>query len=716
MRVGSVEGNNNVRSLEELRISALDTLRRGAGDPEAFFRSGQLEAIESLCFDRKRLLLVQRTGWGKSVVYFTATKLLRAGGSGPTLIISPLLALMRNQLEMAERMGLRAERLDSDNQKIEGEWDRIYGALDGDEVDVLFISPERLTNASFRERVEEQLFSRLGMLVVDEAHCISDWGHDFRPHYRLITQLVRFLAPNVPMLATTATADERVVEDVGAQLGGIEVVRGPLARESLYLDVVAGLSYAERLAWLSRGLSGGNLPGSGIIYALTTRDANVVADWLRSRGIDAYAYHGGIDSAVRAEREQQLLHNELKVLVATSALGMGYDKGDLGFVIHFQGAQSVVHYYQMVGRAGRALEKAFCVLLTSSEEHEIIDFFVRNALPSHELVAAVLNAVVEEPHSTAMLTAAINEPRSKVDHTVQFLALETPSPIVRIGSRWSRTAVPYAYPFERVRELAKRRVEERALMLEYARGENCFMQFLAQSLGDLDIPPCGRCRVCVGKVLVDVGDIGEESETAEDFINHREIVLRPRKLWPEGGLPQYGFPSARKIANELQAEEGRALAYFQLGRIGRRLRSEKYERKPPRFSEATVAEAADLIDAWSPQPPPQWIVPMPSLNRPTLVPEFADRLGEKLGLPVHHAVHKFLATEEQKAMQNSSFQAKNLDGCLEVVSFPGMEHAGLFVDDMCDSGWTVAVVVALLRRAGAGIVYPFTLSKTSGRE
>jgi len=704
------------QSRDEFRALALRAMRDGTGSPSADFRLGQLEAIEALGYDRNRLLLVQRTGWGKSIVYFATTKLLRDGGSGPTLIVSPLLSLMRNQLELAARMGLRAERLDSDNQKIAGEWERIYGALERNEVDVLLVSPERLANATFRERAQDQLFARLGLLVVDEAHCISDWGHDFRPHYRLITQFVRFLARNVPMLATTATADERVVEDVRTQLGGIEVVRGKLGRDSLHLDVIAGLSYAERLAWLARALSDNRLPGSGIIYTLTTRDANIVAEWLRSRDIDAQAYHGKIDTLERAVREQLLLNNRVKALVATSALGMGYDKGDLGFVVHFQSTQSVVHYYQMVGRAGRAIERAYCVLLTGSEDDEIIEYFVRSALPSEELVDDILRAIVEQPRSNAMLMAAVNAPKAKVDRALEFLALETPSPILQIETNWSRTAVPYEYPVERARALAARREEERALMTAYASGEKCLMQFLGHSLGDTSIEPCGRCGVCTGTALVEVGEIEQEAELAEDFLNHREIVLSVRKQWPVGGLPSYGFGSGIRIATDLRSEEGRALAYFQLGRSGRRLRSEKYLLTPARFSEKTVSEAAALIRAWNPQPSPSWIVPMPSLNRPELVPEFAERLGEELRLPVHRALRKIFATEEQKGMENSSFQARNLDGSLEVTPFTDMEQPGFFVDDMYDSGWTVAVAVALLRRAGAGIVYPFTLSKASGRE
>lgn len=705
-----------VENRDMFREAALSALREGTEDRAGRFRDGQLEAIELLGFDRGRLLLVQRTGWGKSVVYFVTAKLLRANGSGPTLIISPLLALMRNQLDLAAQMGLRAERLDSDNQKVDGEWDRIYAALELNEVDVLFVSPERLMNASFREQVQDQLFARLGMLVVDEAHCISDWGHDFRPHYRLIAQFIRFLPSNVPMLATTATADERVVEDVRAQLGGIEVVRGQLGRDSLHLDVIAGLTYAERLAWLAEAFSNEKLPGSGIVYTLTTRDANLVAEWLVSRGIDARPYHGKIESAERAAREQLLLDNGVKVLVSTSALGMGYDKKDLGFVVHFQTTQSVVHYYQMIGRAGRAIETAYCVLLTGSEDDEIIDYFVKGALPSQELVDGILEALTDDSRSSAMLMSKVNAQKTKVDAAIEFLALEAPSPIVRIGTGWSRTAVPYAFPIERARALAARRAEQRDLMATYVRGETCLMQFLVRNLGDAGMVPCEHCGVCLGHALIDVGDITEMTEQAEDFLNHREIKLEIRKMWPAGGLPSYGFASGSRIAANLMSEEGRALAYFQVGRTGRRLRSEKYLLRPPGFGDVTIAEAAALIRSWNPQPAPRWIVPMPSLNRPDLVPEFAERLGEALGLPVHRALRKSFATEEQKGMENSSFRARNLDGSLEVTPFIDMEQPGLFVDDMYDSGWTVAVAVAVLRRAEAGVVFPFTLSKASGRE
>jgi ATP-dependent DNA helicase RecQ len=659
--------------------------------------------------EQRRVLLVKRTGWGKSVVYFVATKLLREEGSGPVLIISPLIALMRNQLELALKLGLRAERLDSQN---EHDWARVFEGLDRDDTDLLLVSPERLANREFLERQGQGLFAKLGMLVVDEAHCVSDWGHDFRPHYRRIAQFARYLPGNVPMLATTATADDRVIEDVRRQLGeDVGIVRGTLSRESLHLDVISGLSYAERLAWISKALP--NMPGSGIIYTLTKRDANIVAEWLRERGVDAQAYHADVDDVLREEREQLLLRNELKALVATTALGMGYDKSDIGFVLHFQSTQSVIHYYQMVGRAGRAIDNAYCILLTGREDDEIIESFIRNALPSQDIVEKILSALEDRNLSIPQLMAQVNAPRGKIDAAIEFLSLETPSPIVKIDRSWSRTAVDYAYPIERAQSLANRRREDRATMSAYERAERCLMRTLVEHLGDETVA-CGRCSVCIGSALVSVGDLDDEIALAEDFLAHREIVLPIRKQWPQGGLPNFGFPSGGRIGEGLVAGDGRALCYFQVGRIGRRLRSEKY--LLGHFSEQTVQQAADLIRSWNPQPPPQWIVPMPSLNRPELVPGFAERLGDVLDIPVHRVLKKLRTTEEQKGMENSSFQASNLDGSLAVDHFEGMEQPGLFVDDMYDSGWTVAVAVALLRRAGAGVVYPFTLSKAAGRE
>jgi ATP-dependent DNA helicase RecQ len=369
---------------------ALQLLRLGSGLENATFRDGQEEAIRHIVEGRGRLLVVQRTGWGKSFVYFIATKLLREEGHGLALLISPLLSLMRNQLLAARRMGVRAATINSDNLN---EWDSIERAIINNEVDILLISPERLANEHFRTQVLSQVAARIAFLVIDEAHCISDWGHDFRPHYRLIERLSRGLPPNLRLLATTATANDRVLDDLRAVLGPqLDILRGDLNRPSLLLQTIRLSTQEERMAWLAEQLP--NLPGSGIIYTLTVRDATRLSDWLKSRGINVESYTGRTGDG-RDELEQSLLDNKVKALVATTALGMGFDKPDLAFVIHYQTPGSVVAYYQQVGRAGRALESAYGVLLSGQEETDIIDYFIDTAFPTRDEAEQVLNALEE---------------------------------------------------------------------------------------------------------------------------------------------------------------------------------------------------------------------------------------------------------------------------------------------------------------------------------
>jgi ATP-dependent DNA helicase RecQ len=407
---------------------ALELLRIGSGRADARFRDGQEEAIRHLVEGRGRLLVVQKTGWGKSFVYFIATKLLRESGSGPALLISPLLALMRNQIAAAERMGVRAATINSDNHE---EWTKVEAALARDEVDILLISPERLANERFNAEVLAGIAGRISMLVIDEAHCISDWGHDFRPHYRLLERIVRTLPANLRLLATTATANDRVMDDLAAVLGPkLEVSRGDLNRPSLALQTMRLPSQAERLAWLAARLA--TLPGHGIIYTLTVRDAGLVADWLRSRGFNVEAYTGETGER-RVELEQALLNNEVKALVATTALGMGFDKPDLAFVIHYQTPGSVVAYYQQVGRAGRALDAAYGVLLSGKEEADINDYFIQSAFPTPDEVAEVIGALEAAPEGLSIpgLLGKVNISMGRINQTINLLSLESPAPIAK---------------------------------------------------------------------------------------------------------------------------------------------------------------------------------------------------------------------------------------------------------------------------------------------
>lgn len=693
---------------DDVRTQAVAKLRTALGDPTAVFHDGQFEAIETLVAGRSRVLLVQRTGWGKSIVYFIAASLLRSTGMGPTLIVSPLLALMRNQLDAARRLGLRAENLTSENAD---DWNRIFAAIEAGAVDLLLISPERLTNEEFERRAGPALFERLGMLVIDEAHCISDWGHDFRPHYRLIGRFVQFLPANVPMLATTATADDHVVADVRAQLGeNVQVIRGPLTRDSLHLDVVPEMSYARRLAWLANVLP--TLPGSGIIYVLTHRDADVVTEWLNERGIRVAAYYAGV--ADRPQLERDLLDDEVKALVATSALGMGFDKPNLAFVVHLQSTASVVHYYQQVGRAGRAIPTAIGVLLGGEEDEEIHESFVRNALPTEPLIDAMLDELAESTDGLTIneLMARVNAPKGRIEKALTFLRTQPKSPVVK-SAKWARTAQRFAYPREHAEALAERRRAQRRQMHDYIAAGRCLMQTLAEPLGDTTIPPCGRCYVCTGKHVASCGDLDVLTAEAEDFLHRRPILIEPRKRWPAGeNFPTYGFHGA--IGRTLIAEPGRALAYYKMGSVGRRVAREKYA--VGAFSEETVRDAAEAIRTWyADKQLPSWIVPMVSRRHPNLVPDLTRRLAAALNVRFVDALRKTRETPEQKTMENSHHQAGNLDGSLEVVAFAGMEQPGMFVDDMSDSRWTSTVVAALLRDAGAGEVTPFALLKQSDK-
>ena len=458
------------------KTRALSLLRTAVGSATANFHPDQWEAIQFL-LHRERLLVVERTGWGKSSVYFLATRLLRDTGSGCTLLISPLLSLMRNQIDGARRIGVRAETINSSNMD---DWPRVLNALRQDRVDVLLISPERLGDEEFVTDCLLPIAARIGLFVVDEAHCISDWGHDFRPDYRRIVRILRALPPNVPVLATTATANDRVVADLLEQLGpNLTAIRGPLTRESLKLQNIVLPAKAARMAWIAHHLP--SLPESGIIYTLTVKDAEIVAAWLQSQGIRALPYHSDLASEDRECLEQQLLDSEVKALVATVALGMGFDKPDVGFVIHFQRPPSVIHYYQQVGRAGRAIPEAYGVLLAGDEDDEIADYFMRVAFPTEIEVDQVLAALRKTSGGLrrADLQEQLNLTAGKLERILKFLLMESPSPIQMLDQRFVRNPVPWEMPMERIERIRDLRWEERESIRDYVSTDECVMQFLS---------------------------------------------------------------------------------------------------------------------------------------------------------------------------------------------------------------------------------------------
>jgi ATP-dependent DNA helicase RecQ len=671
-------------------------LRELAG-PDATFREHQLEAVRDLVADRARVLCVQRTGWGKSAVYFLATALLREQGAGPALIVSPLLALMRNQIAAAERLGISAYTINSTNRD---EWEEVRALLADDAVDLLLISPERLNNPRFRDELLPLFAERVGLVVVDEAHCISDWGHDFRPDYRRIEEMIARLPAGVAVLGTTATANDRVVADVEEQLGGgaaVKTYRGPLGRSSLRFEVAEVPRQADRLAWLATYLP--QLPGSGIVYTLTKRDADLVADWLDRRGIPAEAYSGEVDSERRIAVEERLLRNELKAVVATSALGMGYDKPDLGFVVHYQAPGSVVAYYQQVGRAGRGVERAEVVLLRGHEDRRIQDFFIEQAFPRRETVERVLDrlgAAGEEGVGVAELMAEVNLGRGRIEAMLKVLDVE--GAVARVGSRWvAASGGSWSYDGERYAHITALRRREQEAMAAFGADGRCLMRALQEELDDPEPSDCGRCSVCTSPRYDGPLDPALVRE-ATLMLRSRPLPLEVKKMAPseEGAM--------RKLPEDVRAEEGRALARLGDGGWDPAVQTGL---RAGRIDDEVVDAAAELLRGW--RVPVAWVAAVPSRRPGDPVSDFAQRLATAAGLPWAPLLERTEDRPPQREMANSAQQVANVRGAFRVVGdVPA--GPGLLVDDVRFSGWTLAMTAGQLRRRGAPAVYPLALT------
>jgi ATP-dependent DNA helicase RecQ len=730
-----------------LTDEALAVLRELTGRPDAVFREGQDAAVAALVERSQRALVVQRTGWGKSAVYFVSTALLRRRGAGPTLLVSPLLALMRDQVAAAARAGIRAVEISSANAT---EWDDVAARLAADEVDVLLVSPERLTNPRFREEQLPDLVRRCGLLVVDEAHCVSDWGHDFRPDYRRIRDLLGRLPDGTPVLATTATANERVVADVAEQLGagGVEVttVRGPLARDSLRLGVLRLPTDRARLAWLAAHL--GDLPGSGIVYTLTVAAAEETASLLRDAGHDVRAYTGRLDDADRKDAEEALRANGVKALVATSALGMGFDKPDLGFVVHLGAPSSPVSYYQQVGRAGRAVASADVLLLPGPEDLAIWQWFATSSMPREDHAAAVLSAMADgKPWSVARLETVADVRRSRLELLLKVLAVD--GAVERVQGGWRSTGQPWVYDAERYARVHRTREAEQRAMLAYARpaGEaECRMAFLQEALDDPTAAPCGRCDVCAGP-WYPVEVPAAAADAAAAVLDRPGVEISPRAQWPTGA-DRLGVDVKGKIAPAEQVEPGRVVARLTDLGWGQRLRTllgddgvggvvdleapgleedpDAAFDVPVRHSVADHAPDDDLLRAcarvlaaWNWAERPGAVIAMPSRRRPQLIRGVAEALARMGRLPYLGTLDLAHGGPTGGPGGNSAFR---LAGVWERIVV-GEELRGrlseagsapvLLVDDLVDSRWTMTVAGRQLRRAGAAAVLPFALAVTA---
>jgi ATP-dependent DNA helicase RecQ len=695
----------------DVRQEAERHLRALVGSETAELREDQWRAIEALAVDRRRSLVVQRTGWGKSAVYFVATLLLRAEGAGPTVIVSPLLALMRNQIAAAERAGIRAVTINSTN--IEA-WEPIQDQIRAGQVDVLLVSPERLNNPGFRDEVLPRLAATCGLLVVDEAHCISDWGHDFRPDYRRIRTLLDDLPEGIPVLATTATANARVTDDVAEQLGvstgsttdEVLVLRGSLDRESLRLGVVRLKTAQQRLAWLADHLA--EQPGSGIVYCLTVAATQEIADYLRSRGHEVAAYSGQTETTERQALEQDLIDGRVKALVATSALGMGFD-ATLGFVVNMGAPQSPVAYYQQVGRAGRGLDpggQATVVLLPALEDRDIWAYFASLSFPREQLVRETLAALAEHdgPMGLAALETRVELNRGRLETMLKVLDVD--GAVRRVQGGWVSTGQDWSYDADRYARVSEAREREQAAMLAYLESTECRMKFLRDQLDDPGAEPCGRCDNCGGLSLS-----AEVSQTAVQEAGERlsrpGVPVSPRRMWPSA-LPTLGIQLKGKIADG--AEEGRVVARLTDLGYGEQLRALFRPGTPDGPVPDGLARAVvGLLQDWRPEV--DAIVVVESASRPTLTSDLATGLSRYLQVPVAGQwaiVDPDVAPGRGQANSAQRIAAVGRRASLQADIAPGAQV--LLVDDRIDTGWTMTLAAQAIRKAGAAAVLPLALA------
>ena len=692
------------------REQAQAILEQLAG-PDARLRDDQWAAIEALVVQRRRALVVQRTGWGKSAVYFIAAKLLRGAGFGPTVIVSPLLALMRNQVAAAERAGVHAATINSSNV---ADWADVHARVRSGDLDVLLVSPERLNNPDFRDEVLPELARDAGLVVVDEAHCVSDWGHDFRHDYRRIRTLIAELGADVPVLATTATANDRVVADVVTQLGvgggDTLVLRGGLDRESLRLSVVSAGTPAQRAAWLGAHID--SLPGSGIVYTLTVSQAHDVATLLRERGFAVAAYTGSTETAEREQLESDLLGNRVKALIATSALGMGFDKPDLGFVVHLGAPSSPIAYYQQVGRAGRSTDSAEVILLPGREDEDVWRYFASVAFPSELMVRNVIRELdTERPLSTPALEPLVDLNRSRLEMVLKVLDVD--GAVRRVKGGWVGTGASWEYDEPRYENLDAARKREQQAMRDYQVTDECRMAFLRKQLDDPELTEgerCGRCDNCTGARYDGHVDAAAAEETRQRLMRPG-VELAPRKQWPTG-LSKLGVALSGKIADG--PAPGRVIGRLTDLGWGARLRR-ILDAPDSEVDDDVVQAAVKVLASWDWAVRPVAVMALDSDRHPLLVGSLARRLAE-LGRLTDLGTLQYAPERTPVTAVNSAYRVAALDGSWIAPDSAAIASVGgpiLLVDDLADTGWTLTMAARVVRAAGAPDVLPFALAGTN---
>lgn len=668
--------------------------------PDASFRDGQYEAIEAT-MTRNRTLVVQRTGWGKSLVYFMCTKLMREQDRGVTMVVSPLLVLMDDQTAAARKMGLRCDVL---NSTVKDRRESILTSLERNELDLILVTPESL----FSEAVQARLRNiRIGLFVIDEAHCISDWGHDFRLEYGKLKMIIGQLPANVPVLATTATANDRVVADLQDQLGShVFVSRGPLTRESLYIQVLNKPDKTERYAWILQNVP--RLPGSGIIYCLTQRDCDYLAEFLRQNGIAAAAYYsrGTVEGeALDHEIEEDFRNNRLKVIVATIKLGMGYDKGDIAFVIHYQMPSNIVSYYQQIGRAGRSIDRAFIFLMHGKEDEQILDHFIDTAFPTEQETEKIVSLIADHDGvKVGQIYSALNVRKTRIDKALSFLMND--GFVRKERSEYYLTPKRFVYDrahYDTVRAIRRQEMEQMKRLVEIS---GCYSRYIVSCLDDKTARNCGHCSNCLGTELLPAAVSDDYIRIAREYIAKLIIPIEPRKQWASSDLTK---ASRIKYINQ----PGFCISKYGDAGYGELVKRGKYSREM-RFCDELVGKSVEILRPFVAENGITHVCCVPSL-RSELVRDLALRVARSLRLEFVDILEK-TAVPQQKEMENSAHQCANAYASFYIKANAFIPKNILLIDDVVDSRWTFTVCGYRLMEAGAEKVYPFALADSSNRE
>ena len=684
-------------------IELIEELKKAYGE-HAKFKGGQLKAIQKILAGN-HLLVVQKTGWGKSLVYFLATKILRKRKKGITIIISPLLALINNQIDSAVKFGLNVQTINSTNKK---DWDYIIQFLKMNKIDALIISPERLADSEFVELLIREITMKIILFVVDEAHCISDWGHDFRPDYRRIVDLIQCLPPNIPILATTATANNRVIKDIKEQLGeSLSVIRGSLMRKSLAVQVIHLLAQEERLGWILENIH--NLPGTGLIYCLTVSDCELVYKWLKSNEINCACYYSKMEQQKKDMIQKKFMKNEIKVLIATVAFGMGIDKTDISFVVHFQKPKNIVSYYQQIGRAGRGIHKALAILLVGQEDDEINQYFIDSAFPTIELMNEIINIIqLNEGIKRGQIESRVNASSKRIDSCIRYLLVNRD--IYCEESKYYKTPKIWRPDLKHMKDITDIRLKELQQMNDFVNTKQCYMEFIAKKLDDLYVYPCRKCKNCLKKEIIPSSVSKEFIIKAQIFIKNNFNIIEPRKKWPF----KVCIDGRNMIKESDRCQEGIVLSNYRDTGLGKLVSEEKYEKNC--FSDELVEASCKLLKQFTKENKIYWITNIPSLRRPNLVKDFAIKVAKKLGLHYIDSIEKIKDVVCQKELNSSFLQYRNAFDSFEIkkdICIP--KENVLLIDDIVSSKWTFTVCGYQLIQNGSGKVYPFALANSAGR-